>query len=115
MNYGKAIRIVRTAFGLSQAELAKRLSVTASHLSLLESGKRQPSVNVLREISLALEIPMHLLTLLAADRAEIDKPEVAKQISELGASLLRLLVSADDDQPRQPSLLISAGKKKRSA
>ena len=55
MNYGRAIRIARTAFGLTQGELAARVSVGASHLSLIESGKRQPSLKVLNEIAAALE------------------------------------------------------------
>jgi transcriptional regulator with XRE-family HTH domain len=111
MNYGRAIRIVRTAYGLSQAELAKRLSVGASHLSLIESGKRQPSVTVLREIATALAVPMHLLTLLASDRAAIENPENAKQISEMARALLQLLVGADE-QPSLPLASVSAKRKK---
>ncbi len=101
MNYGRAVRIVRTAYGLSQAQLADRLSIGPSHLSLIESGKRQPSLKVLKEISTALEVPPHLLTLLASDPAEIENPENAKQISELAHSLLRVLVSSSE-QPRLP-------------
>ncbi len=36
MNYGKAVKIVRAAQGLTQSELANRLSIGASHLSLIE-------------------------------------------------------------------------------
>ena len=49
MNYGKAIKIVRTAHGLTQAELTERLSIGPSHLSLIEAGRRQPSLRVLGE------------------------------------------------------------------
>ena len=101
MNYGRAIRIVRTAYNLSQAELVDRLSIGPSHLSLIEAGKRQPSVKVLKEISEALQVPPHLLTLLASDPAEIEDPNSAKQISELAYALLRLLVSGSE-QPRLP-------------
>jgi transcriptional regulator with XRE-family HTH domain len=101
MNYGRAIRIVRTAYGLSQADLADRLSIGPSHLSLIEAGKRQPSLKVLKEISMELEVPPHLLTLLASDPAEIEDPENAKQISELAHALLRVLVSGGE-QPRLP-------------
>jgi transcriptional regulator with XRE-family HTH domain len=66
MDYGRAIRIVRTAYGLTQAELAERLSVGSSQLSLIESGRHQPSVKVLDEVSVALAVPPHLMSLLAS-------------------------------------------------
>jgi transcriptional regulator with XRE-family HTH domain len=93
MDYGRAVRIVRTAFGMSQAELADRLSIGPSQLSLIESGKRSLSPEVLREISTTLQIPPHLMTLLASEREDIERPENAAEISELASSLLRILVS----------------------
>ena|SRR5437016_10643735 len=101
MNYGRAIRIVRTARGLSQAQLADRLSVGTSHVSLLEAEKRQPSVQVLDEVSTTLNVPPHLLTLLASELADIDNPESAEEISRLAHALLRVLVSGGD-QPTLP-------------
>ena len=101
MNYGRAIRIGRTAYGLTQADLAERLSIGASHLSLIESGKRQPSLKVLHEISTALEVPPHLLTLLASSPEDIESRGDAEQVGELARALLRLLVSAGE-QPTLP-------------
>jgi transcriptional regulator with XRE-family HTH domain len=101
MNYGKAVKIVRAAQGLTQSELANRLSIGASHLSLIEAGKRQPSLKVLDEISAALDVPPHLLTLLASDPEEIEKRVDPKQIGELARSLLGLLVSSGE-QPTLP-------------
>jgi transcriptional regulator with XRE-family HTH domain len=98
MNYGKAIRICRSAHGLSQGELAKRLSIGASQLSLIEAGKRQPSVKVLEEVSTALRVPPHLITVLASEPEDLDQPERQSQLSELGRALLQLLVSAKEDQ-----------------
>lgn len=102
MNYGRAIRIARTAFGLTQGELAARVSVGASHLSLIESGKRQPSLKVLNEISTALEVPVHLLTLLASGPAELEDPKNAAQVAEVATRLLGMLASSAE----QPSLPI---------
>jgi XRE family transcriptional regulator, regulator of sulfur utilization len=101
MNYGKAVKIVRTAHGLTQSELAERLSVGASHLSLIEAGKRQPSLRVLDEIAEALDVPPHLLTLLASDPEEIENHADPQQIAELARSLLALLVSSGE-QPMLP-------------
>lgn len=106
MDYGRAIRIVRTAYGLGQGELADRLSIGASHLSLIESGKRQPSLRALNDISTGLQVPIHLLTLLASDPVDVDDPSNAKEIADLAKTLLRVLVSGH----RQPTLPISAKK-----
>ena len=92
MNYGRAIKIARTAYGLTQSALAKRLSIGTSQLSLIEAGKRQPSVRVLHEIALALDVPMHLLTLLASRPEDLDNKADPKQVAELAGALLRLLV-----------------------
>jgi transcriptional regulator with XRE-family HTH domain len=110
MDYGKAIRICRTAYGLTQTELAERLSIGASQLSLIEAGKRQPSLKVLDEVSGTLGVPPHLLTLLASDPSDIDDPNNAGEVSELAKALLRLLVSAG----KQPTLPMKS-KKLRSA
>ena len=98
MHYGKAIRIVRTAFGLSKAELADRLSIGASHLSLIESGKRNPSLEVIDEIASVLRVPPHLLALLASDPGDLEDPRNAEQISNMASTLVRLLVSADQQR-----------------
>ena len=100
MNYGLAIRIVRTARGLTKAQLAQRLSIGASYLSLIEAEKREPSLKVLEEISTALHVPPHLLALLASDPGDLDDPKNAERIAELARSLVRLLVSGN--QPLLP-------------
>ena len=109
MNYGKAIKIVRTAHGLTQAELAERLSIGPSHVSLIESGRRQPSLRVLDEISTALGVPPHLLTLLSSGPEEVEAHADPKQIGELARSLLGLLVASG----RQPNLPALAPAKKK--
>jgi transcriptional regulator with XRE-family HTH domain len=114
MNYGKAIKIVRTAHGLTQSELAERLSIGASHLSLIESGKRQPSLTVLEEIATALDVPPHLLTVLASDPKEIGKRADPQQVAELARSLLELLVSSGE-QPTLPMKTQTRTKKLKRA
>ena len=107
MDYGRAIRIVRTAYGLSQSQLAERLSIGTSHVSLLEAGKRQPSVQLLEEVSTVLNVPPHLLTLLASEPVDIDDPKNAEAIADLAHALLKLLVSGD----KQPTLPLKKTKK----
>jgi transcriptional regulator with XRE-family HTH domain len=47
---GKQLRAVRTAFGLSQRELAKRAGVTNGMISLIEQDRVSPSIGSLHKI-----------------------------------------------------------------
>jgi len=94
MNYGKAIRICRTAHGMTQGELAGLTSVGASQLSLIESGRRQPSLRVLHEAASALDVPIHLMMLLASSEDDLRKVSADANIEGMARSLLELLVSA---------------------
>lgn len=44
MNLGKSIKKARKIKGISQGEMAKKLSVTQTHLSLIEQDKSKTSV-----------------------------------------------------------------------
>lgn len=91
-DYAKAFRIVRAAHGLQQAELAARLDISASQLSLIEKGKRQPSLRVIGKLGSSTGIPTSLITLLASDPEEVENQDM----TELSRALLRLLVRAPD-------------------
>ncbi|MEE6288176.1 helix-turn-helix domain-containing protein [Georgenia sp. MJ173] len=55
---GRRIRHVRTRAGLTLRELAARTGSTASHLSLVENGHREPRISLLTEISATLSVPV---------------------------------------------------------
>lgn len=55
---GKQLRAVRTAFGLSQRELAKRAGVTNGMISLIEQNRVSPSVGSLQKILSAFPMTM---------------------------------------------------------
>lgn len=103
MDYGKAVRICRAAFGLTQAELAARLkavdskSIGASQLSLIESGKRQPSSRAVENLSAALGVPRSLMMLLASEPDELSR-EDEEIVSHLAKKLLYLLAEASVQQ-----------------
>jgi transcriptional regulator with XRE-family HTH domain len=102
-NYAKAFRIIRAAFGLQQSELAARMPITASQLSLIEAGKRQPSVRVVNALAEAVGIPAALVSLLASKSSDVQSRS-NEEISDLARALLRALVSAQQDPQRQLSL-----------
>jgi transcriptional regulator with XRE-family HTH domain len=98
-NYGKAFRILRAAFGLKQSELAERMPITASQLSLIEAGKRQPSLRVLNALASAVGVPAALISLLASTTNEVESKS-NEEISDLARALLRLLVTAKEEPQR---------------
>lgn len=59
---GENVRYLRTLRGLTQHELATRVSLggrhhpTASYISLVESGRRDPRASVVRSIARALHV-----------------------------------------------------------
>lgn len=55
---GQRIRLRRKELGLSLRALAKDIGVSASFLSQIERGLASPSINTLRKISQALDVPI---------------------------------------------------------
>jgi transcriptional regulator with XRE-family HTH domain len=90
MNIGRAIRFARAARGISQQELATRVSISASYLSLVESSKKDPSIAMIRSIARGLRISEDVLILTAVDYASIR----AADVETLAALSEQLLVAA---------------------
>lgn len=95
MNYGKAIRIARSIADLSQARLAELSGIDRSYLSLIEGG-RMPSMETLTQISTALKLPFHLLTLLATEKG--DATSIGHDhLQKLALELTHLLLEPPQD------------------
>jgi transcriptional regulator with XRE-family HTH domain len=106
MDYSKAVRMARSIANISQQELAERASLNRSYISLIESGDRKATTETLGRIAGAIEIPAHLLTLLAVE--ESDKAAIGKaQIQSLGIALAELLLDSkwDDDNGRNDNAI----------
>lgn len=58
---GEMIEELRSAAGLSQRKLARRLDVDPSYLSRLERGERDPSIAFLRKFARETSAPIGLL------------------------------------------------------
>jgi transcriptional regulator with XRE-family HTH domain len=74
----------------SQREVAKRARITTSYLSLIESGRRYPSLPTLERVCKALGVPLHLVMLLAAGPGEIPGKR-RKELARVAESLLHFL------------------------
>jgi transcriptional regulator with XRE-family HTH domain len=91
MDYGKALRIARAIAGLQQKELAELAELDPSHISLIEVGKRMPSVAAIEKLAKALQMPKHLLMLLAAEPEDLDLND-PKELERAAQSLAQLLL-----------------------
>lgn len=96
MHYGRAIRLARVARGLRQADLGQKLGCDASLVSLIEGGRRDPNADMWEAIASALDLPVALLDVLAAEHVDLEAlPEA--EVHALGVQLLSLLTRRDLD------------------
>jgi transcriptional regulator with XRE-family HTH domain len=63
LTLGNAIKLVRTASGIKQRVLAEKLGITSNYLSLVENGKREPSISFLNRLAKALSVPVGIFFL----------------------------------------------------
>lgn len=77
--------------GLKQKDLAEKVKIQPHYLSLVEAGKREPSLAVLRKIARELDVPVSLLFWEAEQRPEM----IATEHQERWKSLRSLLVEME--------------------
>lgn len=71
INIGRAIKICRIQKNLKQKELASLAGISMSYISLLERGKRDPSLSTIQKITSALNVPFSILVFLEAEEDEL--------------------------------------------
>ncbi|UVL04591.1 helix-turn-helix domain-containing protein [Pseudomonas sp. B21-047] len=81
----KALKLIRTFYDVSQSDLSARLGISNSYLSEIESGKKQPTMDILSRYSEQFDIPLSSI-LFFSENLESPKPSdkfrmhVAKKI-----------------------------------
>jgi transcriptional regulator with XRE-family HTH domain len=86
---GTHLRAVRTMYGLSQRELAKRAGVTNGLISLIEQNRVSPSVSSLKKVLDG--IPMSMAEFFTLDLA--GKPQIfflRQDLSDIGSGAVEL-------------------------
>ena len=79
----------------TKTKLAEKAELSASYLTLLEQGKRDPNLSTLEKICQALQIPSTVLMFLASD-AE-DRVGMSSELAEK-LSVLALSLIGDNDE-----------------
>lgn len=97
MTFGKTIRMLRTAQGVSQGEMARSLKVTPSYVSSIEHDRKEPSMGFLRNLANFFEVPVGFL-LLGDARNSVSDPTQKRLVEEIHHVLLDYVISRDAGQ-----------------
>lgn len=90
LKIGQIIKILRAAIGLKQKDLAERVGIQPHYLSLVEAGKRDPSLAVLRKIAIELNVPVSLLFWEAEQQPEAITTEDQERWKKLRSLLVEM-------------------------
>lgn len=94
LQLGAVIRLVRQTKGMKLTDLARASGLSIPFLSLVETGKRDASLETLRRISAALDIPSETLVLLGM--SDTDSQLSADERSEGLAATIHRLAEAEE-------------------
>lgn len=94
LRLGWAIRIAREAKGMKQTELAAGTKVDRSMISLVEQGKRDPSMETLEAVARVLEMPLPLLMALAGPYRWLTPTGPTELAAVTSMAVLRWLMEA---------------------
>ncbi|WP_028218422.1 helix-turn-helix domain-containing protein [Paraburkholderia oxyphila] len=91
MEIGRALKVCRSAKKLSLDELAERAGLSQSYLSMIESGKREPTLSSIEKVSNALGVPTPILLFLAAEKDELKglDEETSRRLAEAVLDVVR--------------------------
>lgn len=78
----EALRLIRSYHDLNQSELSVRLGISNSYLSEIESGKKQPTLDILQRYSDEFDIPLSSLMFFSEG---LDKPRPTDNIRAFAA------------------------------
>lgn len=74
MNLGESIKLLRKRNGLNQSQLAESCDITVTYLSLIENGKKEPTLSLLKTIANNLQVPLPILLFSALTEDDIPEP-----------------------------------------
>jgi transcriptional regulator with XRE-family HTH domain len=95
MYLGHSIRARRQELGLSLRELAGRVGLTASFLSQIERDLASPSIESLRKISDALEVPIFYFLMEPEDKSPVVRCDKRLQLTWPDSNFVYELLTPD--------------------
>jgi transcriptional regulator with XRE-family HTH domain len=95
----RALRLMRVFYDMTQKELAEKLEISNSHLSEIESGKKQPSIGLLERYSKVFDIPTSSILFFSENLEESTGKQKAKEfISSKVLNLLEFIAEKSDSE-----------------
>ena len=106
MDIGARLQLVRKSKGLSQRELAKRVGVTNSTISLIEQNKVSPSVSSLKKVLDGIPISLADFFTLDLEKGLPDSPfYVADELPDVGSNGIHYFLVGQHRPQRQMCIL----------
>ncbi|HEV7270098.1 cupin domain-containing protein [Pseudoxanthomonas sp.] len=106
MDIGARLQLVRKSKGLSQRELAKRVGVTNSTISLIEQNKVSPSVSSLKKVLDGIPISLADFFTLDLEKGLPDRPfYVADELPDVGSNGIHYFLVGQHRPQRQMCIL----------
>jgi len=90
MNIGETLRRLRKTKGLSQQTVAEGAKISRTHLSLIESGDCNPTIDTLDSIGKVLNIPFPILSFLSLDIKSIPEHK-RKDFLEMEPTIMAMI------------------------
>ena len=72
-NIGESIKIARKMRGFTQSELGKKINIGKDHISRIETNQTNASMETMKKISKALQIPIAYILLLGINEKSFPK------------------------------------------
>lgn len=91
MNIGHALKVCRSAKNLSLETVAKKSGFSRSYLSMIESGKREPTLSAMEKIANSLGVPLPIILFVAADSYELEgiDSDTVQRLSSAALAVMR--------------------------
>ena len=118
MDYGKALRKLRTDNGMTQQALAERVNVTAQAISKWENGVNQPDIAMLQDLCAVFGVSVDEFLALAKEDGEeavpAEKEQAVAEPSEKAPAPKAKECAEQEQAAPAPSAATAAAVKKRS-
>lgn len=94
----KALKLVRQYHNINQTQLASKLSISTSYISELESGKKEPSIEMLQRYAQHFNVPLSSLIVFSETLG--GSQNINKARAFISKKMLKILewIADQDDQ-----------------
>ena len=111
MNLGNTLRIIRKKKGFTLESVYNKTGYSASHLSLTENNKNEPSIKMLRKLAKVYNIPVPIIFFYSIEDSDIQKniiifkivkPLIETIIEHCFYDKITEVINAHDDLGQEP-------------